>query len=281
MSTTAAPRRRGGVLVTTLALVAALVLLARAYDARLARIDHATGYLLFLVVLALAALGMRKKLATLPLGTAAGWLRWHLGLGLVAVVLAALHAGLAPPKGTLEILLWLSFVTVTLSGLLGLFVSRSFAPRLATRGQEVIWERIPALRARIREEAEGVVRRSQSELHSTAVADTYEAHVAAFLSRPANFISHVFGSGRPVKAILDTLEAQNRYANEAERELTRELRELVVMKDDLDFHWALQSVLKGWLFLHVPATSVLLLLALAHGLLAEAFAFGTMGGGAP
>ena len=41
------------------------------------------------------------------------------------------------------------------------------------------------------------------------------------------------------------------------------LRELIVKKDDLDFHYALQRALKAWLFVHVPMTGVMLMLAVA------------------
>ena len=54
----------------------------------------------------------------------------------------------------------------------------------------------------------------------------------------------------------------------------RELGELVLMKDDLDYHYALQGALKIWLFVHIPVTFVMLILAVFHGLMAQAFSTG-------
>jgi hypothetical protein len=49
------------------------------------------------------------------------------------------------------------------------------------------------------------------------------------------------------------------------------MRHLVERKDRLDYAHALQSVLKGWLFVHMPATYGMILLALVHLLLVYAF----------
>ena len=42
-------------------------------------------------------------------------------------------------------------------------------------------------------------------------------------------------------------------------------------KDQLDFHQAMQGLLKGWLFVHIPLTYALLLFALVHLVLVYAF----------
>jgi len=49
---------------------------------------------------------------------------------------------------------------------------------------------------------------------------------------------------------------------------------LVRQKDGLDYHYALQLVLKGWLFTHIPLTYSLLLLTLVHVVLVFAFSGG-------
>ena len=251
-----------------------VVLAVHSLEARLWPTEHATGWLLLVVLVSLAAFGLRKKVPYLPLGSAATWCRVHLYLGLFAVVLLGAHVGVKVPNGVLEVSLAVVFAVVTVSGIAGIVLSRSFARRLTTRGQEVIWERIPELEKRIRDEAEAIVQRSVETCQSTAITDLYDTHIAPFLTGPSHFFAHVLGSRRPLKTVVSAIEALDRYANDAERELSLELRQLAVMKDDLDFHWALQSVLKGWLFVHVPATALLLLLAAVHGVVAEVFAAG-------
>ena len=50
-----------------------------------------------------------------------------------------------------------------------------------------------------------------------------------------------------------------------------QLAEFVRAKDNLDFQRAVQGMLKGWLFVHIPLTYALLLFAAVHGLLAWRF----------
>ena len=46
----------------------------------------------------------------------------------------------------------------------------------------------------------------------------------------------------------------------------------VRLEDDLDYRWAQQLALRGWLFFHVPLTYALMAVALLHVLLALGFA---------
>ena len=267
--------RRDAVALGATAAVTALALgLVRVSEDRLDRTEHVTGWLAMAALVALTTLSLRKKLPFLPLGRTASWLQVHVYLGLFTMVLVGLHVEARMPTGAMEGLLAVLFVLVAGSGLGGIYMSRSFARRLTTRGQEVIWERIPVLRRRLREEAKALALRSIQEVGSTAISDLYLGKLARFFDRPAHFWSHVLGSERPKRTLVAELEAFDRYASDAEHGFSEELARLAIMKDDLDFHWALQGALKGWLFLHIPATYALIALALVHGLLAEAFSTG-------
>jgi hypothetical protein len=62
-----------------------------------------------------------------------------------------------------------------------------------------------------------------------------------------------------------------RYLNERELSYAENLQALVEQKNQLDYAYALQNVLKAWLFVHIPATYGLILLALLHLLLVYSF----------
>jgi len=49
----------------------------------------------------------------------------------------------------------------------------------------------------------------------------------------------------------------------------------VIAKNNLDYQHALQMVLKGWLFVHIPLTYSLIVVAAVHGVLAYAFIDGS------
>ena len=104
-----------------------VVLAVRNLEARLWRTEHATGWLLLVVLLALAAFGLRKKVPYLPLGSAATWLRVHLYVSFFAIVLLGAHVGVQVPNGVLEVSLAAVFGVVTLSGMAGIALSRSLS----------------------------------------------------------------------------------------------------------------------------------------------------------
>ena len=67
------------------------------------------------------------------------------------------------------------------------------------------------------------------------------------------------------------LDNMNRYLDDRELAYSERLRRLVERKDRLDYAYALQTVLKVWLFVHIPVTYGLILLALLHLLLVYSF----------
>ena len=66
----------------------------------------------------------------------------------------------------------------------------------------------------------------------------------------------------------------DRYLNEKERVHAEKLRLLIEQKDELDYHYALQATLKGWLFIHVPLTYGMLVLITIHLVVVYAFSGG-------
>ena len=55
---------------------------------------------------------------------------------------------------------------------------------------------------------------------------------------------------------------------------TQKIAQLVRQKDGLDYHQALQLLLRGWLFIHIPLTYSLLIFSLMHLVLVYAFSGG-------
>lgn len=229
------------------------------------------GWVLFFLILFLAMYNLRKRLPFLPLGSSAFWLQCHMYTGILTGVVFLLHINLRFPNGLLEVALALIFLFVVGSGILGLVVSRILSRRLTTRGAEVIYERIPALRKELREKVEDLVFEDKEESRSTVLGDFYLRHLADFFLEPQNCIYHLLGSQRPRQAMLANLIAQDCYFNAQEREKAKHIHSLICAKDDLDLHSALQGTLKTWSFLHVPLTYSLLMMSLFHAMSIEAF----------
>jgi hypothetical protein len=270
--TLATRRRRNTIIAAALAI--GLFGAHQAYDAALYDAAFLSGWILFISMLLLASLNLRKKLTMLPIGSSATWLQFHIYLGWIAIVLFGLHINWRLPNGFIEVTLAILFVAVAGTGILGIFVSRTLPKRLTRRGEEVILERVPDFLSKIRDEAEQVVIRSAAEANSYTIRDLYSEHLHSYFMKPQNYFQHLIASNHGLFTLLNEIDSIDRYLNARERELISELRLLVVKKDDLDFHYALQTTLKAWLLVHIPATFALLTLAALHLVVVHAFSGG-------
>jgi hypothetical protein len=215
---------------------------------------------------------VRKKLPFLPLGKSETWLQIHIYLGFFTTLLFLIHLNFRAPHGWFEIALAWLFVLVSGSGMVGLFFSRVLPRRLATRGGEVVFEKIPAIRHALKTEAENLALGTDAK--SLVIAEFYTKRLAAFFAGPKNFWKHLAESRREMSALLAELEDLRRFANDTEKEKIEKLAALVRQKDGLDYHRALQLALKLWLFVHIPLTYGLLIFTALHIVLVFGFSGG-------
>ena len=231
-----------------------------------------TGWILLAAMLVLTFYNARKKLPFLPLGNSETWLQIHIYLGFFTVLLFLIHLDFRLPRGPFEITLAWLFVLVAGSGVVGLIFSRVLPRRLATRGGEVIYEKIQAMRHALQGEAERLV--FGAEAKSPAIAEFYARRLAGFFDGPKNSWLHLAESRRPLNTLLDMLDDLRRTGNDAERATLEKLASLVRQKDGLDYHRALQLALKLWLFVHIPLTYGLLIFTALHVVLVFGFSGG-------
>lgn len=242
------------------------------YEVALGHSAFVSGWILVAAMVFLTVYNLRKKLDFLPaVFSSRHWLWGHFVVGYLSIWLFVLHVGTGLPEGILETTLWLQFVGVIASGIFGHYVSRRFPPLLADRGHEVLFERIPALIRVQRQRVEAAALRAAQEGESTAIPEFYTTRLVGFLGGTRNFFSHLFNSRRPLERLLRGLEGLEKVSGRAEQEILAELREALQAKDDLDFHAAHQSILKYWLFVHVPLAYSLLVVMVVHVVLAYSF----------
>jgi hypothetical protein len=268
-----ADRRRINV-VTAAVLVTLIVALDRLLAASLLPAAFLSGWTLLAIVVLLAAYNVRKRLTFLPAGASSLWLQVHVYAGLVSIAVFAAHVRYGLPRGGLEWTLFLLYAGVAGSGVAGLVVTRTFPPRLNTRGENVIFERIPRLRRRLREEAESIVLASVETGNVTTISDLYRARLLDFFAGPRHLWHHAVGSARPRHDLLRELGALHRYLSTDDAKSLERLTNLVELKDDLDYRHARFTVLRGWLFVHIPLTYALLIVMLVHVVVVHAYGGG-------
>lgn len=263
-------------IAATVFVAGALVLLNWLYDLSLRDASFFSGWMLTVGTALLAVYNTRKKLPFLPLLSSAMWLQIHIYVGWLVIVLFLLHTAFRPPSGTLEILLWLLFVMVVGSGLLGLALSRILPTRLRHHGERIIFERIPVFRAQLAREVEELAMRSIDETSSNTIAQFYGTQLQPFFHSHHNFFRHLVGSNEALERMSQQMASLRRYLDKEGKEILDEIEWRVVAKNNLDYQYALQWLLKGWLFVHIPLTYSLLVIAIVHVIMVYGFSGGTL-----
>ncbi len=272
--TTFTQRRLRNLGLTGLA-AGAIVLCDHLYEISLRDSAFFNGWMLFAGTVFLGLLNLRKKLPVLPLLPAATWLQTHIYVGLLCTVLFLVHSKFRLPDGIFETTLWFAFVAVVVSGAAGLYLSRQLPPRISGSGERIIFERLPAYRARLSDEAQTLAIDSVAASGSSTIADFYGARLAPYFRRPRNLWAHLFERDAPLRRLRGQLAELKRFQDDRGQEVLARIDELVVLKNTLDRQHALQLTLKLWLFVHIPLAYGLLLLSVAHVLFAYALASGS------
>jgi hypothetical protein len=256
------------VAVTILCSLVLLFGVARLVRLAFGHSSFATGWLLLTLMLFLAMYNSRKRISMLPLGKASTWLQLHVIGGFATFGFFWLHTGRIWPSGGYEHVLALLFYLVGLSGVCGWLLQAIYPRVLTSTGIEVIYERIPTELADLREQAEALMRNS----NSVTLAQYYHDQIQWFFSQPRFLLHHLLGNDKARTWSRQQQSQVQRYLNSHENEVLQTLGEMMNHKLELDVHYALQSVMKGWLLVHVPLAVALVLLALWHTIVVHVYA---------
>lgn len=251
-------------------LIAVVAFLISRLDQSLQRTSYITGWTLIGIVLFLSCYNLRKRLSFIPiLGSSRAWMQIHIYFGFIAVVVFLFHIGFRVPDGKFEILLASLFAFVSASGFYGLYITRVVPKKLTAVSEEYVFERIPSLRAQLKNQAREIV--FGCAKLAPALVDFYLEKLAAYFESPRNAVYYAVPNGRLRRSLMRELANIDRYLPEDGRKPSQELKSLITKKDDLDFHFAMQGRLKLWLFAHIAATYSMLILAVFHTVLVHAF----------
>lgn len=193
------------------------------------------------------------------LGPTRVYLQLHLWAGGLFALLVLFHTDFRLPAGTFTTLLWATAAWSVATGVAGIALQRS-VPTLLRRATtfEVHLRRIPGLVDELRERAEAAVADAEPR-----VKRFYEREVAPELSAPRMVVFDLLG-GSGTLASPGTVKTLRRTLSDEAAAVVDELREIRSAKREMDVHFTLQKVLRGWLYLHLPAAVLLLGLVALH-----------------
>ncbi len=218
------------------------------------------GTLSALLMVAAALLAVRRRTLRRGWGRVQDWTQLHVYGGTLALLLALFHCGFRWPDAGLTAALLGLTLWVTASGLAGVAL-RKWIPRLLSTGLtiEVLYERIPELCEEIRRRAETV-----AAACPPAVQELYRKRLAPALARPRVRWIYALDISGGIRGERREIALLRRLLAADEQPRLDELAALYRTKLELDAHYTLQRPLRWWLYAHVPASLVLLLLLAVH-----------------
>ncbi len=235
----------------------------------------AAGSALMIYAGLLAAL--RRVPAWWWIGSRKVWLRGHIWLGLLSVVLVLCHGGFRW-GGPLEIALWVVLGLVIASGIFGLALQQ-FLPRMITTRvtAEAPYEQIPHLCQEMRKRANALVEEilgGETEASTMNLMDSQigiAAHIR-FLEFFGKEVQPFLADRYPPTCLMaNALQAESKFAYFRALPAFAKVGPKLAMLENLCderrqladqehlHHW-----LHGWLLLHIPLSLLLLVLGAAH-----------------
>ncbi len=193
-----------------------------------------------------------------------GWLQFHIYAGWFVVLVFASHTRLSFPDTGLEWALWVLFVVVALSGLIGTYLTNAIPTKLEQHGKGLTFEQIRGRQHIFASRVEALAAQSVAQTGSATFSELYAGTLHDYFGAPRNAVAHLRNSRRPVKRLLFEISRLDGDADPTDQKTLTELRILVEAKDKLDYQYAHERTLRSWLFVHVPATYALVVLSVLH-----------------
>jgi hypothetical protein len=222
------------------------------------------------------------KTSSLSPKSATRWKKIHIFVGYLLIAAFLSHSDFSLPDTGFEWALWTSFVLVTLSGIFGTYLAWSLRAKHGI-DERISYDRIPARRAELARDVQAVVARTDMAAAAIAlptppyeawIKDLYTNHLRDFFQGQRNFSAHLIGSRRPVQRLTDEIDNLSSYVDQQSQQKLAEIKNLVAEKDRLDFAHVYLGLTRGWLFVHVPVTYVLMVLGVLHVVVVYSFSSG-------
>jgi hypothetical protein len=254
----------------TLAAVIATALAVQSVANRLGDASVATGWTLLIATAGLYLLSIRKKLIQFRLGSVSAWLQMHTYMGSFASVIFLMHIGW-PIRGVFEIALATCFTIVAVTGIVLTYMSRALPKRLAAIKQDFRLELIPALRLSVTKEAHELAIHSASFGEGATLVEFYQQRLLPFFLSRRSWLYRLIPTGYTRRQLLRELNDLDRYLAAQGLQSRQQLAVMVQTKDDLDYHYALQSRLRILFAMHVALTWSLAIMIAIHVVLVYRF----------
>lgn len=264
--------RRRRIIASSLTLLAVIstVVAVQSVANRLGDASTATGWTLLVATAGLYLLSLRKKLIQHRLGSVSAWLQMHTYMGSFASIVFLMHIGW-PIRGWFEIALATCFAIVAVTGIVLTYMSRALPKRLSAIKQDFRLELIPALRLSVTKDAHELAIHSASFGEGATLVEFYQRRLLPFFLSRRSWFYRFVPTGFTRRQLLRELHDLDRYLAEQGLQSRMQLAMMVQTKDDLDYHYALQTRLRTLFVMHIALTWSLAVMIAIHVVLVYRF----------
>lgn len=210
------------------------------------------------------------------------WRKLHIYTGLALIALFFSHTQASLPDTIFEWALWLSFVFITLSGLVGILTASAI--KAARRSNEPTSRELIQVRlADLARDVEAVLPATDGETMLPGLPaspdeiwtkDLYDKHLKYYFAQSRFTWRQIYGSRTAHRLITDELDHLAHYASPSSKERLATIRNLVRDRLRLDAAYRLVVLSDAWPFIHVPLTYALTVLTVLHVVVVYAFSSG-------
>lgn len=244
------------------------------------------GIAAILIMIMASLLGARKKVPAWRIGRATTWMKSHIWLSILLVPLVLFHSGLRF-GGHFTSLIWILFIIVTVSGLLGILIQQ-ILPRMMTDAVplETIYDQIGFITEQLRYECDQLVSgvcgalgveinppegikavkiKEGPAIPGSEIIKNFYLNTLRTSLAPKGRLNPLFASTQKIQLVFSQLRLALppplHPVLERLAEITEERRQFEKQKK---LHW----ILHGWLLIHVPVSAALMLLVMVHAVMA-------------
>lgn len=237
-------------------------------DAKLGHASVMTGAALLACLWILLAIGLRRRLAVLPLGSMSVWTQVHLHTGLFATAVFLMHVPAVIASGWFEgTLSWL-FLAVAVSGFYGAWANRSLPRRMTTVSIQPRYDQIGRQRDQQRRAAADVYHGLPPAAGAAVLGDFYRRRLSDYFAAGTSLAMLALPRPTRRRRLLAELDDLRRYLDAGDVCAADQWAGLIRQRDELDYHHALQFRLRCWVAGHAALSLLLVVCATVHAVLA-------------
>lgn len=218
------------------------------------------GILSIASVIFLALYIIRKNTYRYRLGSTQSWLQAHIYIGIISLVLVLMHSGFNL-TGTFNIFLFVLFVLVIISGIVGSLIYNITPLSLMKFGREIMPEdEIINNMEKYLKEADRLVLNTSGEFR-----EMYQKTIRPFFQSKRTKWEYLFMEEREL--ISKRRNMVERYKGMVSKQDIYDLNILcavLIEKERLSFMWTKTKMQRAWLNFHTPLTSAMLAAAVIH-----------------